>query len=227
MTKVYLLAPIAALLSAQVAPRDATVEFENSLVRIVRVQYRPHQKTAMHDHPATPTVYVYVTDGGRLRISHEGEEPVIRPAVRAGAIRFQHAVAERHVVEEIDGVASEYLRLELKAQPPDQPPTDVRRAPDDRTPYESPTLRIYRVTCAAHSTCPPSAHPEDPAVVVKGREFRWEPVYPLATPNYHGMGRSRTKGRQELKERVRCRKGPPRENRKGQIGLVPQIETNS
>jgi hypothetical protein len=128
----------------------------------------------MHDHPATPTVYVYVTDGGRLRISHEGEEPVIRPPVKAGAIRFQHAVAERHVVEELDGVASEYLRLELKAQPPDQPPTDVRRAPDDRTPYESPTLRIYRVTCPAHAACPPSAHPEDGAVVVTGREFRWE-----------------------------------------------------
>src|ERR1017187_7853359 len=171
MTKVCLLPCIAALLSAQVAPSDATLEFENSLVRIVRVRYRPHQKTAMHDHPATPTVFAYVTDGGRLRISHEGEDPVIRPAVKAGALRFQHAVAERHVVEEIDGVASEYLRLELKAQPPDQPPTDVRRQPGDRTPYESPTLRIYRVSCAAHSACPPSAHPEDGAVVVTGREF--------------------------------------------------------
>ena len=174
MTKVRLLLCIAALLSAQVAPSDATLEFENPLVRIVRVRYRAHQKTAMHDHPATPTVFVYVTDGGRLRISHEGEDPAIRPAVKAGGIRFQHAVAERHVVEEMDGVASEYLRLELKAQPPDQPPADIRRATDDRTPYESPTLRIYRVTCAPHSACPPSAHPEDPAVVVTGREFRWE-----------------------------------------------------
>jgi quercetin dioxygenase-like cupin family protein len=173
------------LASAQVAPSDATLEFENSLVRIVRVQYKAHQKTAMHDHPATPTVYVYVTDGGRLRIGHEGEEPVIRPVVKAGAIRFQHAVAERHVVEELDGVASEYLRLELKAQPPDQPPTDVRRAPDDRTPYESPTLRILRVTCPAHGACPASAHPEDAAVVVTGREFRWEPPRsePAANPS--------------------------------------------
>jgi hypothetical protein len=174
MRKVCLLFCFAASLGAQTAPSDATLEFENPLVRIVRVQYRPHQRTAMHDHPATPTVYVYVTDGGRLRIGHEGEEPVIRPAVKAGAIRFQHAVAERHIVEELDGVASEYLRLELKAQPPDQPPADVRRAPGDRTPYESPTLRIYRVTCPAHAACPPSAHPEDPAVVVVGHDFRWE-----------------------------------------------------
>lgn len=176
MGKVCLFVFLAAALPAQVAPSDATLEFENPLVRIVRVRYRAHQKTAMHDHPATPTVYVYVTDGGRLRISHEGEEPVIRPAVKAGAIRFQHAVAERHIVEELDGVASEYLRIELKSQPPDQPPTDVRRAPGDRMPYESPTLRILRVTCPAHAACPVTDHPEDGAVVVTGHNFRWEPA---------------------------------------------------
>jgi hypothetical protein len=186
MRKVFLLLGLATILPAQVAPSDAILEFENPLVRVVRVHYRPHQKTAMHDHPATPTVFVYLTDGGRLRISHDGEEPVIRPAVKAGAIRFQHAVAERHTVEEIDGVASEYLLLELKAQPSDQPPTDVRRAPDDRTPYESPTLRIYRVSCPAHSACPPSAHPEDPAVVVTGRDFRWETAGTPAPSNPSG-----------------------------------------
>jgi len=182
MRKVCLLFILAATLPAQVVPSDATLEFENSLVRIVRVHYRSHQRTAMHAHPAAPTVFIYVTDGGRLRISHEGEDPVIRPTVKAGAFRFQHAVAERHVVEELDGVASEYLSLELKTQPPDQPATDVRREPNDRTPYESPTLRILRVTCPARAECPPSAHPDDPAIVVTGRDFRWEAAgTPLAS----------------------------------------------
>ena len=167
---------LAAAATAQMLPSDATLEFDNSLVRIVRVRYRPHQKIAMHDHPAAPTIFVYVTDGGRLRIGHQGEEPAIRPPVKAGAIRFQHAVAERHFVEELDGVASEYLCLELKTQPSDQPPADVRRAPDDRAPFESSTLRILRVTCPAHGTCPASAHPEDPAIVVTGQDFRWEPA---------------------------------------------------
>jgi hypothetical protein len=176
MGKVCVLLCFAAAALAQAVPSDATLEFENPLVRIVRVRYRPHQKTAMHDHPATPTIFVYVTNGGRLRISHAGEDAIIRPPVEAGAIRFQHAVSERHVVEELDGVASEYLCLELKAQPPEQPPTDVRRAPGDRAPYESPTLRIYRVSCPAHAACPASDHPEDPAVVVTGRDFRWEPA---------------------------------------------------
>jgi hypothetical protein len=102
--------------------------------------------------------------------------PFIRPPVKAGSVRFTHAAAERHTVDELDGVPSEYLQLELKTQPPGEPATDFRLAPGDRTPYESNTLRIYRVTCPAHADCPPSPHPADPAVVVTGRDFRFEPA---------------------------------------------------
>jgi len=153
---------------------DSTVEFENAWVRIVRVHYAPHEKTRAHDHPSTPTVYVYTTDGGRLKIVHdELEKPVIRPVVKAGAVRFNRGAAEHHQVEELDGVASEYLRLELKIEPVELPAEDVRRAPADRTPYESAMLRILRVTCAPHSACPASEHPENPAVIVTGKKFVW------------------------------------------------------
>ena len=158
------------------ANSDATIEFENPYVRLVRVQYKAHEKTAVHDHPASPNVYVYLTDGGRLKIGHDGhgyenEPPVIRPVVKAGGIRYQKGVSETHAVEELDGVDSQYLRIELKTQPLDLPEVDVRRAPDDRTPYESRMLRIMRVTCPALSSCPASAHPEDPAVIVVGTRF--------------------------------------------------------
>src|SRR5580700_7226605 len=116
---------------------DSKVEFENAWVRIVRVHYAAHEKTRYHDHPSTPTVYVYTTDGGRLRIGHAGDTPVIRPPVSAGGIRFQRGVLEHDEVEELDGVASEYVRVELKTKPVDLPETDVRRAPNDYTPYES------------------------------------------------------------------------------------------
>jgi hypothetical protein len=153
---------------------DSTVEFENPYVRIVRVHYVAREKTRAHDHPATPTVYVYTTDGGRLKIVHgEKEEPVIRPVVKAGAIRFNRGAAEHHQVEELDGVASEYLRLELKIEPVDLPAQDIRRAPTDRAPYESGMLRIVRVTCAPHSACPASEHPENPAVIVTGKKWQW------------------------------------------------------
>lgn len=157
---------------------DSKIEFENPYVRTVRVHYLPHEKTRAHDHPATPTVYVYTTDGGRLRILHdEMEKPVIRPVVKAGAVRFNKGAAEHHQVEELDGVASEYLRLELKIQSVDLPVEDVRRAPTDRRPYESGMIRILRVTCAAHSACPASDHPEDPAVIVTGRRFQWRDAH--------------------------------------------------
>lgn len=153
---------------------DSKVEFENAWVRIVRVHYAAHEKTRYHDHPSTPTVYVYTTDGGRLRILHdEKEEPVIRPAVKANGIRFNRGAVEHHQVEEMDGVASEYLRIELKVEPIDLPEQDVRRAPGDSTPYENGMVRIVRVACEAKSVCPASAHRDGPAVEVIGSHFRW------------------------------------------------------
>jgi hypothetical protein len=154
---------------------DSTIEFENPWVRIVRVHYAAHVKTAVHDHPPTPTVYVYSTDGGRLRLGHDGEEPVTRPPVKQNGIRFQKGVFERHWVEELDGVNSEYIRVELKTRQVELPDVDVRRAPGDATPYESAFIRIDRVTCPAKSTCPASAHPESPAVVVAGKVAKWVP----------------------------------------------------
>ncbi len=154
-------------------PTDAKIEFENPSVRIVRVHYTPHMKTALHDHPAAAVVYVYVTDGGRLRIGHDGEEPVTRPPVKAGGIRYQKPVAESHVVVELDGVESEYIRIELKTRLVDLPAADVRIPPAENQPYESGLLRIERVTCPPNGACPVSAHPERPAVVVIGKTARW------------------------------------------------------
>ncbi len=162
------------LLAFASSKSDSKVEFENPYVRIVRVHYLPHEKTRAHDHPATPTVYVYTTDGGRLKIMHDDKEaPVIRPVVKAGAVRFNKGAAEHHQVEELDGIASEYLRLELKIEPIDLPQQDIRQAP-----YESEMLRIQRVTCQPHSACPASDHPENPAVVVTGKIPMAQPQRP-------------------------------------------------
>jgi len=161
--------------------------FENPWVRIVRVHYLPHEKTRAHDHPPTPTVYVYTTDGGRLRIVHdEMEKPVIRPVVKAGAIRFNHGAAEHHQVEELDGVASEYIRVELKTEPLELPKDDIRRAPDDRTPYENAMIRISRVTCAPHSACPAPEHPEYPEAIVEDQKFRWQAAHAPPVKNSTG-----------------------------------------
>src|SRR6202035_1635488 len=94
---------ILSLLSFQdpfkVAPEDYKLEFENEYVRLVRVTYGPHQKSSVHDHPATPTVYVYTTDGDKMSISHEDGPNVIRPIVKVGQIRFNRGMAEHHTME--------------------------------------------------------------------------------------------------------------------------------
>ena len=180
------------LLVAADTNTDAIVELENPFLRIVRVHYKAYEKTVEHDHPASPTVFIYVTDGGRLKIFHEGETPVIRPVVKAGGLRFQKGVFERHAVEELDGIESEYIRLELKTQPVDLPEKDIRQAP-----YESGMLRIMRVTCAPHSVCPSSANPDAPAVVVSGRKFTW--LAPNAKPIVNTADQPLEQVRVELK----------------------------
>jgi hypothetical protein len=126
-----------------VAPDDYKLELENAYVRLVRVTYGPNQKSPVHDHPATPTVYVYTTDGDRMRIVHEGDKDVIRPAVKAGQIRFNHGMLEHHTMENLGDTRSEYIRVELKTKPVDLPVKDVRLSPTDPQ-FENGMIRISR-----------------------------------------------------------------------------------
>lgn len=43
-------------------PKHYTVEFENDMVRVLRVKYGPGEKSVMHGHPNT--VAVFLSDGG-------------------------------------------------------------------------------------------------------------------------------------------------------------------
>jgi hypothetical protein len=128
----------------KVAPEDYKLVFENQYVRVVRVTYGAHQKSPVHDHPATPTVYIYTTDGDKMSISHEDGPNVIRPAVKMGQIRFNRGIAEHHTMENLGDQRSEYIRVELKTKPEALPEKDVRLAPTDPE-FEDAMLRISRV----------------------------------------------------------------------------------
>ena len=175
---------LAASLGAQdpyrVAGAHYHLVFQNEWARAARVTYGPHEKSPVHDHPPTPTtVYVYVTDGGVMRFSHDTGDRVAgvtfdRPAVKAGAIRFVQGAPETHSVEYLGDQRSEYARIELLTEPLDRPARDVRLPPAALDPaksvaqvqFENGQVRIVRVMCAAGETCPRSLHPEDPAIVV-------------------------------------------------------------
>ena len=147
-----------------VAPRSYRPEFENARVRVTRVVYQPREKIALHDHPANPTVYVYLRDSGPVRFIHTGDEPftLTRPAVRAGGFRLSKGAQETHAVESLTDQLSEYLRVEFKGLAVDRQVFRGRFPPESRAQrgragqkvrYEDRQVRITRVTCAAHKTC--------------------------------------------------------------------------
>ncbi len=48
-------------------PKNYQLAFENDVVRVIRVHYGAHEKLLVHDHPKTPTIYVYLSDAGPVR----------------------------------------------------------------------------------------------------------------------------------------------------------------
>ena len=152
------------LLAQEAPPRAYQPEFENARVRVTRVRYAPREKIASHDHPANPTVYVYLRDSGPVRFIHAGEEQftLTRPAVRAGGFRLSKGAQETHSVESLTDRPTEYLRVEFKGLTVDRQlfrgrfppePRAARRHPAQKVRYEDKQFRITRVTCAARKPC--------------------------------------------------------------------------
>jgi hypothetical protein len=161
----FVLAQVLLLTPAQDAqPRAYEPEFENARVRVTRVRYAPREKIASHDHPANPTVYVYLRDSGPVRFIHTGEEQftLTRPAVRAGGFRLSKGAKETHAVESLTDLPTEYLRVEFKGLTVDRQIFRGRFPPEPRAArtrlaqkvrFEDKQVRITRVTCAARRTC--------------------------------------------------------------------------
>jgi hypothetical protein len=126
-------------------PRNYTLAFENDSVRISRVKYSPDDKLPVHSHPSVPTVYVYLTDGGRIRFIHRTPNvTIVRDEVKRGQVRFnRNAQVETHETEYLGDATSEYLRVELKTAP-GPPHQDTRLVDDADFPWEDPQLRISR-----------------------------------------------------------------------------------
>ncbi len=150
---------------------------ENDWVRASRVNYGPHESTPLHEHPSTTSViFIYDTDGGKIRFTHFTPNRVIliRPDVKAGEIRLAHsAPGETHTAEYLGDTPMEYIRLELRTETPDPPivnhkiPAPVIDSSKSAVvnEFENGQFRILRVICAAGEKCPESKNPRDPAVV--------------------------------------------------------------
>jgi quercetin dioxygenase-like cupin family protein len=92
----------------KVDPAHHKVEVDNDRVRVLRINFKPHDKTAEHEHPNG--VAVFLTDTSSRFTLPRGKTRKAS-SKRGGAI---WAPAERHSVENLTDKAAEVILIELK-----------------------------------------------------------------------------------------------------------------
>lgn len=137
-------------------PHNYRITFENPVVQVIRVRYEAHEKLPVHDHSANPTVYVYLTDSGPVRLTHSEARPftLIRAPLKMGTFRVSPGRIERHEIENLGDIPSEFLRVELKTLPVGiagieyrgNQPFDLSHSAVTRE-FTSPRLSIERIVC--------------------------------------------------------------------------------
>ena len=92
----------------KVAPNTTKVLLENDRVRVLEVQQKPGEKSAMHSHPAS---LVYPLSSGKTKFtSPDGK--TTEGELKAGAVNWREA--ETHAVENVGTTDSRVLVIELK-----------------------------------------------------------------------------------------------------------------
>ena len=101
-------APAYAQDPVKVDPKHYKVELENSKVRVLRIHYEPHAKSAMHSHP--DSVVVVLTDATTKMGLPDGKSQTM--TMKAGQTMF--APAGSHLPENIGDKPFEIIQVELK-----------------------------------------------------------------------------------------------------------------
>ncbi len=108
---VCLAARAAAQDPVKVDPKHYKVEFENAQVRVLRIQYGPHEKSVMHQHPAA--VAVFLTDQTVKFTTPDGK--ATEPGGKAGQVAWN--AAGKHLPENVGDKPIEVVLIELKGKP--------------------------------------------------------------------------------------------------------------
>ena len=96
----------------KVDPKHYKVEFENDKVRVLRVTYGPHEKSAMHEHPGA--LAVFLTDGQSKFTFPDGKTQAA--AIKAGTTMW--TPAGKHLPENTGDKPFELIVVETKAKAP-------------------------------------------------------------------------------------------------------------
>jgi quercetin dioxygenase-like cupin family protein len=94
-----------------VDPERYRIEFENDLVRVMRVTTGPREKLGMHKHPETWAVVVYLTDQNMRQTLADGSKR--ENHYKAGQVRYV-AKDQAHADENLSDQRFELIRVELK-----------------------------------------------------------------------------------------------------------------
>lgn len=113
----WLTVPAAAREASVVAPQAYKKQLENEWVKVTRVHYEQHETLGEHEHPARPTIYIYLNDGGPVLFKHghgdSGDFAATRAATKAGSHRLAWTRKETHIVENRSDLPSDLLQVEL------------------------------------------------------------------------------------------------------------------
>jgi hypothetical protein len=95
----------------KVDPKHYKVESENAQVRVLRIQYGPHEKSVMHGHPAA--VAIFLTDQNTRFTYPDGKTEDIQ--ARTGETRMTKS--GKHLPENLSDKPFELILVEFKAKP--------------------------------------------------------------------------------------------------------------
>ena len=111
-TTALLVAPTASAQdAAKVDPKHYKVEFENDQVRVLHITYGPHEKSAMHSHPAS--VVVFLTDGHVKFTMPGGKTQDV--VAKGGTVQWSEP--STHLPENLGDKGFEVIQVELKTKP--------------------------------------------------------------------------------------------------------------
>ena len=164
------LVPIAAQDPLQVNPRLVSVAFEDARVRVLRIRYGPHEKLALHAHPAIAGVSI---TANHIRLTpRDGNSVEINRS--AGEVYWSEPTT--HSIESLSDEPSESIEIEFKNAPqpavksvphkssPKTPaggPLAVEDEPHHHLVYENQYLRMLEVRLAPGETTEFHTHSHD------------------------------------------------------------------
>jgi beta-alanine degradation protein BauB len=150
---------LVALAATSLAAQEPVPAIENNFVRVLRLKRGAHEKTPMHQHPAS--VVVYLTDYHQRITGVDGK--VREVTHKAGDVSYTDAV--KHSEENRSDQPLEAVVIELKPRPPDFKPKPITLDPvkldpeHHLVPLENDRVRVLRTILEPHLKSPLHEHP--------------------------------------------------------------------